>query len=193
MEPRLRPVNAVLDLALADGLNPAPLAGAGWRVTCLEVPVVTELGTVVCDVVLFNETAGHLLVVEAKPGANIDPGQARKLSAIDPQTLIIAGGITVPRAVPLRREAMFACLAENTEGWMPSPRNPGQPAGGSSRPWRGSLHDDRADRVRQDVPDDGAHAAAADDLDRLDVLAGAQGQCLAGDQPGHPEPVKGRG
>jgi hypothetical protein len=107
------PVNAVLDLALADGLNQAPLAGAGWRVTCLEVPVVTELGTVVCDVVLFNEAAGHPLVVEARSGANIEPEQARKLSAIDPQALILAGGITVPRAVPLRRETMFACLAEN--------------------------------------------------------------------------------
>jgi len=48
------PTNAVLDLALADGPNPAPLAAAGWQVVCLEVPVLTELGTVVCDVVLFN-------------------------------------------------------------------------------------------------------------------------------------------
>ena len=30
MESRLVPVNAILDLALADGLNPAPLADAGW-------------------------------------------------------------------------------------------------------------------------------------------------------------------
>jgi hypothetical protein len=107
------PINAVLDLALADGLNPAPLATAGWRVACLEVPVLTELGTVVCDVVLFNASIGHLLVVEAKSGANIEEVQARRLAAIDPQALIIAGGITVPQAVHLRGEALFACLSRH--------------------------------------------------------------------------------
>jgi hypothetical protein len=107
------PVNAVLDLALADGLNPSPLAVAGWRVVCLETPVVTQPGTVVCDVVLFNADIGHLLVVEAKSGANIEEVQARKLAVIDPLVLVNAGGITVPRAVRLRSEAMFVCLAEH--------------------------------------------------------------------------------
>ena len=113
MEARLVPINAVLDLALADGLNPAPLAAAGWRVACLEVPVLTELGTVVCDVVLFNADIGHLLIVEAKSGANIEEAQARRLTAIDPQALIIAGGITIPQAVELRSEALFACLTRH--------------------------------------------------------------------------------
>ena len=113
METRLMPTNAVLDLALADGLNPAPLAAAGWQVVCLEVPVLTELGTVVCDVVLFNVGTGHLLVVEAKSGANIEPDQARKLAAIDPQALIIAGGVTVPQAVRPTCEVLFACLARH--------------------------------------------------------------------------------
>jgi hypothetical protein len=36
VESRLVPVNAILDLALADGLNPAPLADAGWAVAALE-------------------------------------------------------------------------------------------------------------------------------------------------------------
>ena len=117
------PTNAVLDLALADGLNPAPLAVAGWQVVCLEVPVLTELGTVVCDVVLFNAKIGHLLVVEAKSGANIEPDQARKLAAIDPQALIIAGGVTVPHAVRLRCEVLYACLARGMQrasprGWQ---------------------------------------------------------------------------
>jgi hypothetical protein len=115
MERRLMPVNAVLDLALADGLNPAPLAAAGWRVVCLETPVVTQPGTVVCDVVLFNADIGHLLVVEAKSGANIEEVQARKLAVIDPLVLVSAGGITVPRAVRLRSEAMFVCLAEHAD------------------------------------------------------------------------------
>ena len=109
------PINAVLDLALAGGFNPAPLAAAGWRVVCLEVPVLTEFGTIVCDIVLFNEATGNLLTVEAKSGANIEPEQAKKLSVIDPQALVIAGGITVPRAVPLQYEALFACLAMHAE------------------------------------------------------------------------------
>jgi len=113
VERRLLPVNAVLDLALVDGLNPAPLADAGWQIAGLEVPVVTSAGTVVCDVVLFNGATGHLLVVEAKSGVNVEPDQARKLAVIDPQDLIVAGGITVPQPVPLRCEPLFVCLSEN--------------------------------------------------------------------------------
>ena len=115
METRLVPVNAVLDLSLPDGLNPAPLAAAGWRVAALEVPVRTAVGTVVCDVVLFDANAGHLLAVEAKSGANIEPNQGRKLAALPPELLVVAGGITVPRAVPLRCEALYVCLEENAD------------------------------------------------------------------------------
>jgi hypothetical protein len=113
VERRLLPINAVLDLTLADGLNPAPLAHAGWQVAGLEVPVLTSAGTVVCDVVLFNDAIGHLLPVEAKSGANVDPDQARKLAVIVPQDLIVAGGITVTRAMPLRCEPLFVCLSEH--------------------------------------------------------------------------------
>jgi hypothetical protein len=115
VERRLLPVNAVLDLALADGLNPAPLAEAGWKVVGLEVPVRTSAGVVVCDVVLFNDANGHLLAVEAKSGANVEPDQARKLAVIDPHDLILAGGITVPKAMPIRCEALFVCLSEHSQ------------------------------------------------------------------------------
>lgn len=112
MESRLVPVNAILDLALADGLNPAPLADAGWAVAALEVPVRLSGQTVVCDAVLFNPQAGHLLAVEAKSGANLEPEQGRRLTALTPQLLVIAGGITVPKPVPLRCEVLYACVAE---------------------------------------------------------------------------------
>lgn len=118
MERRLLPVNAVLDLALVDGLNPAPLADAGWEIAGLEVPVVTSAGTVVCDVVLFNAASGHLLAAEAKSGANVEPDQARKLVVIDPPDLIVAGGITVPQPVTLRCEALFVCLSEYVDRIM---------------------------------------------------------------------------
>lgn len=114
MELRLLPVNALLDLALLDGLNPAPLANAGWHIAGLEVPVVTRSGTVVCDVVLFNTATGSLLSVEAKSGANIEPDQARKLTEVDPLDLVFAGGITVPKPVPLHCEPLIVCLTENT-------------------------------------------------------------------------------
>ena len=115
MESRLVPVNAILDLALADGLNPAPLADAGWAVAALEVPVRVGGETVVCDVVQFNPQAGHLLVVEAKSGANLEPEQGRKLIALTPELLVIAGGITVPKPVPLHCEVLYACLADNAD------------------------------------------------------------------------------
>lgn len=115
MESRLVPVNAVLDLAIADGLNPAPLANAGWAVAALEVPVKVGGETVVCDVVLFNPQAGHLLAVEAKSGANLEPEQGRRLTALTPQLLVLAGGITVPKPVPLHCEVLYACLADNAD------------------------------------------------------------------------------
>jgi hypothetical protein len=79
------PINAVLDLAQADNFNPAPLATSGWAVKALEVPIQTEHGVWVCDVALFNEATGHLLGVEGKSGANIEPPQARKVLNVDPQ------------------------------------------------------------------------------------------------------------
>jgi hypothetical protein len=115
VESRLVPVNAILDLALADGLNPAPLADAGWAVAALEMPVRVSGETVVCDVVLFNPQAGHLLAVEAKSGANLEPEQGRRLTALTPPLLVSAGGITVPRPVPLRCGVLYACLADNAD------------------------------------------------------------------------------
>ena len=115
MESRLVPVNAILDLALADGLNPAPPTKAGWAVAALEVPVRVSGETVVCDVVLFNPQAGHLLAVEAKSGANLKPEQGRRLAALTPELLVIAGGITVPNPVPLHCGVLYACLADNAD------------------------------------------------------------------------------
>jgi hypothetical protein len=115
MERRLIPVNAILDLAVDDGLNPAPLAAVGWRVAALEVPVIADAGTTVCDVVLFNAESGDVLAAEAKSGANIEPEQGHKLVSLTPQALVVAGGITVPQPVPLHYQALFVCLEEHAE------------------------------------------------------------------------------
>ena len=50
------------------------------------------------------------------------------------------------------------------------------------------VHDDRADRVGDDVPQHDAAVAAAHDADREHVLADAQRQRLAADEPGRHEP-----
>jgi hypothetical protein len=84
-------------------------------VAALEVPVRVSGETVVCDVVLFNSQAGHLLAVEAKSGANLEPEQGRRLTALTPQLLVIAGGITVPKLVPPHCEVLYACLADDTD------------------------------------------------------------------------------
>jgi hypothetical protein len=60
-----------------------------------------------------NPLAGHLLAVEAKSGANLEPEQGRRLTALTPELLVLAGGITVPKPVPLHCEVLYACLAEN--------------------------------------------------------------------------------
>lgn len=112
MERRLVPLNGVLDLATADGLNPAPLAAEGWRVVGLEIPVKTEHGTVVIDLVLFNDRIGHVLGVESKSGANIEPEQGRKLAVVTPQMVVEAAAITIPAAVTLQFEPMYVCLGE---------------------------------------------------------------------------------
>jgi hypothetical protein len=113
VEPRLVPVNAVIDLCTLDGLNPAPFLEAGWTLVGLEVPISTRLGTVVCDLVLFQPSLGRLAVVEAKSGANLEEPQAQKLALLSPQALVTAGGITVPQPVPLSCETVFACLEEH--------------------------------------------------------------------------------
>lgn len=115
MEPRLQPVNAVLDLLTPDGLNPAPLFEAGWRTVALELPVKTELGVAVCDVVLFHELSGTLLIVEAKSGANIEDAQAGKLARITAPMLVAAAGITLRSEVTLSVELLYACEIRHAE------------------------------------------------------------------------------
>lgn len=114
MEPRLRPLNAVLDLTNPGSLNPAPLS-TNWRVVGLEIPVLADAGAVTIDAVLFNDHTGHLLGVESKSGANIEPEQGAKLAAVSPEGLIQACAVTVRRPVQLTYEAVYACLVEHRD------------------------------------------------------------------------------
>jgi hypothetical protein len=59
--------------------------------------------------------AGHILAVEAKSGANLEPQQGQRLTELTPELLIVAGGITVANPVPLHCEVLYACLAEHAD------------------------------------------------------------------------------
>lgn len=115
MEARLRPVNAVLGLLMSGDVNPARLAEAGFRLAGLEVPVVVPGRKVVVDVVLFHPDAGHLVLIEAKSGGNIEADQAHRYAALDAQAVVLATGVSVPRRGDLSVEVAYACLAEHTE------------------------------------------------------------------------------
>jgi len=65
---------------------------------------------VVIDLVLFNDRIGHVLGVESKSGANIEPEQGRKLATVAPQMVVEAAAITILTAVTLRFEPMYVCL-----------------------------------------------------------------------------------
>jgi hypothetical protein len=113
MEDRLVPINAILDLATPDLLNPAALAEAGWEVRAAEVPVNVPDGRVVIDLVLFHPSSGRLLVIECKSGANIEEDQAAKLIQLTPELVVDAASVTVSSEAPLSVTVAYACLAEH--------------------------------------------------------------------------------
>ena len=115
MEDRLRPVNAVLGLVTPGDVNPATLFDLGYKAVGLEVPVVGPHGRVVVDVVLFNAQLLHLVLVEAKSGANVDELQAARYGALDPKEVVQATGVTLPRRGEVSVDVAYACLAANAD------------------------------------------------------------------------------
>lgn len=113
MEPRLLPINAVLGLLVPGDVNPAALFDAGFRLAGLEVPVVGPDGRVVADMVLFHAARSHLVLVEAKSGANVEDSQARRYAALDPIAVVQATGVTVPQRDELAVETVYACLDQH--------------------------------------------------------------------------------
>ena len=122
MEPRLLPINAVLGLLAPGDVNPAALFDAGFRLAGLEVPVVGPDGRVVADMVLFHAARSHLVLIEAKSGANVDDSQARRYAALDPIAVVQATGVTVTQRDELTVEIAYACLDEQRQ---PNPAGSG--------------------------------------------------------------------
>ncbi|MER5293492.1 hypothetical protein ABT382_15610 [Streptomyces pharetrae] len=82
----------------------------------LEVPLSTGANTsVVPDVVLFHDVAAHIVLCEAKSGANVEVDQARRYNAVTPQRVIQATSINLPHAVQPSMEVLYLGLEEHAE------------------------------------------------------------------------------
>jgi hypothetical protein len=116
VEKRLLPINAIIGLATSDGLNPAPLAEAGFDIAGLEVPcLTTEGGTVVIDGVLANRATGHLLACEAKSGNNVEVGQVGRYKALDARTVVRSTLVTLTTRVDPTLEVVYVAVEANRD------------------------------------------------------------------------------
>lgn len=109
MEDRLRPINAVLGLVTPGDINSPALLDAGFRLVGLEVPIVGPQGRVVVDIVLFHDATLHLLLVEAKSGANIEISQAERYAGLDATAVVQATGVSIPQRGTVTFEVVYAC------------------------------------------------------------------------------------
>ena len=107
------PVNALIALSTPGGLYPAPFGDYGYRLSGVEVPVVTGDGKVVIDVVLFQPDRNIILAGEAKSGANLDEDQARRYGYLAADNVVQAAAITIREAGDRTLQPVYACLAEN--------------------------------------------------------------------------------
>lgn len=68
-------VNKILCLCAAVPRWPSILLEHGYRILAIERSIRVGSRTVVPDIMLLNETAGHILVIDCKGGSNIKPDQ----------------------------------------------------------------------------------------------------------------------
>jgi hypothetical protein len=115
VEPRLRPINAVLGLVTLGEVNPPVLAHAGFRIAALEVPVGVGDARVVIDVLLAQDRIGLLLACEAKSGANVDEEQAAKYAVLDPQAVVLAGSVDLPDGVRPSVAVLYVCQEQHAD------------------------------------------------------------------------------
>jgi hypothetical protein len=113
---RLLPLNAVISMSKEGDGWPSPLADAGFGLAGLEVPVRSTGALITVDAVLIRGRDDQLMLVEAKSGANLDAGQARKLDASRPEPVIRSASIQTSTAGRLPQPlAVFSCLEENSD------------------------------------------------------------------------------
>jgi hypothetical protein len=114
LERRLVPINAFIGLCDPSPPWPSTLAD-GFRLAALEVPVVTEAGTVTLDGVAHSRATDELLVVECKSGANIEEDQARRLATVQAASVVRSAAISLGTPAAPQVEVIYLCLEEDTE------------------------------------------------------------------------------
>lgn len=95
MDPRLRPLNAVLALVHPDGAWFHDLADQGFRVHSIELKVQSSAGIVVADAVIHRLDPDLVLLCEGKSGRNVEEEQARKYALADAAALRRGGSLPV--------------------------------------------------------------------------------------------------
>ncbi len=110
---RLLPVNALIALLRPNDLWPPLLWDRGLRLVGLEIPMTTDAGVTVLDVVALHEPTNLLLVAECKSGANVDQDQATKLSRLDPAGVVRAASVTLVSDLPPVIETAYVCLHQH--------------------------------------------------------------------------------
>ena len=115
MEQRLAPINTVIALCTRGDVNRALLADAGFELVGLEVPVLGAAGKVTVDVVLAHTESGHLVLCEAKSGANVEAAQARAYAQLDPEAVVQAASVTLRTRERPTVEVVYVCLAEHAD------------------------------------------------------------------------------
>lgn len=95
VDPRLRPLNAVLALVNRDGAWFHDLADQGFRLHAIELKVQSSAGLVVADAVVYRRSPDLVLLCEGKSGRNLEEAQARKYLAADAAALRRGGSLPV--------------------------------------------------------------------------------------------------
>jgi hypothetical protein len=95
VDPRLRPLNAVLALVNKDGAWFDDLADQGFRLHAIELKVQSSAGIVVADAVIYRQSPELVLLCEGKSGRSMEEEQARKYTAADAAALRRGGSLPV--------------------------------------------------------------------------------------------------
>jgi hypothetical protein len=112
VDPRLRPLNAVLALTHSDGAWFHDLAEQGFRLHSIELKVQSSAGIVVADAVLYRLEPDLVLLCEGKSGRNVEEEQARKYVLADAAALRRGGSLPVGLAQDAAVMPLFVVMNE---------------------------------------------------------------------------------
>ncbi len=112
MDPRLRPLNALLALVHPDGAWFHDLANQGFRLHSIELKVQSSAGLVVVDAVLYRSDPDLVLLCEGKSGRNVEEEQAKKYALADAAALRRGGSLPVDIAQDAQVAPVFVVMNE---------------------------------------------------------------------------------